>query len=473
MFLTLLFYCYFMMPAIEEPVAVPTFEIVEVRVEGARWVSEELIRSETRIQLGTKVTEKVIMQAERRIGRLPFILGAETSLARGPTYGTYVLVVRVWEVKPWFFDLSNFREEERLAFDIPGDDVDGIDEGLAVANQLSFGIRQRLGKYAFAYALGRWNFDDFRLEAQEGNPFDVGLNYYNVLGTGAFLNFNLQIRGDVREVEFDDDEGREIELNGSRPLAPSLSFVWPVSQNQWLTASYSHFEEKQTFDSIIEAGNGKRRDDHDDDDDHDEDDDEDEEDDDFVEVINDRSTEFSLRWTWDTTNDLTVPTHGMRLDFGLVENRYRSQFDFDIVDDDEEPEEEAESHKVRLLEYEVAKYWPWRNRYALHAATSGNITLHDGGGEEERKNRTLLYGGFSADLWGLDRTVKYGDLRFELLAGFRHELYENRRDESFFARAGVQYRSSWGRVNLGVHYSDREVTARSNFEFEGEEEDEP
>jgi hypothetical protein len=80
----------------------PTFLVERIVVEGVRHGSEPIVVSETLLALGQEYTEAELREALQRVERLPFVVEAELSLRRGTARGRFDLVIRVVETMPLF-----------------------------------------------------------------------------------------------------------------------------------------------------------------------------------------------------------------------------------------------------------------------------------------------------------------------------------------------------------------------------------
>lgn len=150
--------------------------IESIQVDGLRHLSPELVISETLLLEGGKYTESELQQAVFRLQRLPFVLDARFSLAKGTERGRYRLVVTVEEIRRFFFgeDTTYTRFSNSVAFDsVIGQDTSFTPGGLA-------GIRFFVGKYGMLFG-----------SVSTHGGLQAGYTQYNLFDRRAFLSIGL------------------------------------------------------------------------------------------------------------------------------------------------------------------------------------------------------------------------------------------------------------------------------------------
>jgi hypothetical protein len=156
-------------PATEETVAVPSFAIESIRVEGVRPRSEAVVVAASLLEPGGTYSERELRDAVSRIVRLPFVLAADFALERGSEPGDHVLVIRAVATRRFFFatDYRYTSFDRPVSLSAPG----SRDSQFAL---LAAGYRQPLGLYGEAFVA---------LDTEQGAQ--VGLAHYNLFGRRA------------------------------------------------------------------------------------------------------------------------------------------------------------------------------------------------------------------------------------------------------------------------------------------------
>lgn len=153
----------------------PRFPIETIAVEGTRYVSPEILISESRLTAGGTYTEAELLEAVYRIRRLPFVLEAEMALERGSQRGQLRLVIKVEEVRRYFFggELLFSRFSTQIALD----QTFISDSSFRLAPIA--GVRFSAGDYGL-----------FFVAANTGS-LQAGYTRYRLFGRQAFLNFGV------------------------------------------------------------------------------------------------------------------------------------------------------------------------------------------------------------------------------------------------------------------------------------------
>lgn len=159
-----------------ELTAPATFFIESIEIEGARHASPELVEAESWLVAGKTYSEPDLRQAVFRIQRLPFVLSADFVLAKGSQRGRYRLVIRVEEIRRWFFgeDATYTRFTNSVAFD----SLFGQNHSLTPGGQA--GIRLFLGKYNMVFG-----------SISNRGGLQAGYTRYNLFDRSASLSLGL------------------------------------------------------------------------------------------------------------------------------------------------------------------------------------------------------------------------------------------------------------------------------------------
>lgn len=83
---------------------VPAFLIESIEVEGGSRAADRIVIAESRLQVKQSYDESELRAAMARIQRLPFIVSTDFRLAKGTMPGTYVLIIRIRRMTPFFLD---------------------------------------------------------------------------------------------------------------------------------------------------------------------------------------------------------------------------------------------------------------------------------------------------------------------------------------------------------------------------------
>jgi hypothetical protein len=118
------------------------FFLEEIRVEGARPASGELVRAEARLETGRAYSEEELRRAVQRVVRLPLVVAAEPRLEKGSRRGRYVLVLSIEEANPWFFNLDLHYQRWRPDVTLPT----FYDSQWVDAGSLLMGYRRAIGR---------------------------------------------------------------------------------------------------------------------------------------------------------------------------------------------------------------------------------------------------------------------------------------------------------------------------------------
>lgn len=396
----------------------PRFPIDSVVIEGARYISPRILIAESKIENGQAYTEPELRNAVARVQRLPFVLHTDFRLEKGSERGHYVLVIAVEETKPLFVSYRSLHEtiSTRRVVGAPVLDPETgqirpvFEDVLERRSEDSttVGVRKFLGAKGVAHASA---------DLLGPDRFNLGYTQYDLLGTRASLGILLQYRSYSFEFpELFDPVGRR-NTSFSDHLAWQVTAAVPLFGNNALRATWYRQRDPYTYPATDPKSiSGQLR---------------------IVRIVFDHP---EISWLYDTTNDPIFPTSGTYVKAGLDSRRgvqlipsftgltYDLQYDW--------------NHELAAR---VARYWDLTPVQSISLA--GDVLT-----DNDREFQTYqLRGGYSANLWGRQRTLEYGDLRFEA----EGERILRRFDESVSygtARAGLAFRNAWGVVRLDFRY---------------------
>lgn len=161
-------------PAAAVDDARPEFAIERVVVDGVDRLPPEIVVSESLIEPGRSYDESELRAAALRVQRLPFVLSAQVSLARGSERGLYELHIEVEETRRFFFG----GEARHVEYGRPL----GLEAVRAERDHASFrgvaGMRLFVGRYGQAH-----------VAAGEGDGVEIGYTRYRLFGHPALASF--------------------------------------------------------------------------------------------------------------------------------------------------------------------------------------------------------------------------------------------------------------------------------------------
>ncbi len=153
-------------PAFDRPAK---FLIESIAVEGVRQASVGVILSESLLRQGLRYSESELREAVFRVNRLPFIVSADFSLAKGSERGRHRLLINVEEAETFFFgsDLIYNSFGGSLA------ETGGFEDDLH--DTLTAGVRAFAGQGMFFAAVG------------DSEDLQVGYTRYRLLDRPVLL----------------------------------------------------------------------------------------------------------------------------------------------------------------------------------------------------------------------------------------------------------------------------------------------
>lgn len=270
-------------PASSGSDAEPRFFIETIAVEGTRRAAPEVIISESLLAAGHSYTETELREGVYRIRRLPFVLDAGFRLGKGTERGRYRLLVRVDEVRSFFFgaDLLHSSVGGTLRRSSPLDeDFDGV---------LLAGARAFAGNGLFFAAVG------------DVGDFQVGYSRYRLFDRPAFLNvaFARERCCAVRILDLGLDPTASVWADLEDSDRFELTLGIPLGDNHALRLGAARLESggghrrqlaPERFGAFLNAGERDQ-------------------------------SELELAWIYDTTDDPIFPTRGDRMRSALSVER--------------------------------------------------------------------------------------------------------------------------------------------------------
>ncbi|HEX7709118.1 MAG TPA: hypothetical protein VF701_21860, partial [Thermoanaerobaculia bacterium] len=238
-----------------------SFPIESIVVRGARFASESVVRSETRLVEGQTYTEGELRQAILRVNRLPFVLDASFALEKGATHGSYILAVTIQETKPLFV--------------LAESQTSRMHGSTFTSERFQTGGRWFIGGNSLVHAS-----TDFE------NNYEAGYTQYNLFRRGGYAALNIgwttndgSVRfinpgGEVYRVETDVDPA--VELRVGVPVRGDHSIVGQLNRH-----AFSYRRDDEVGDGGDQLSYGGQ-----------------------------------LAWVFDTTDDPMFPTSGTRWEAG-------------------------------------------------------------------------------------------------------------------------------------------------------------
>lgn len=371
-----------------------------------------------RFRLESIVVEGVQHDAVREIA------AAESLLKPGSEYSEQELREAVYRVKrlPFVLDaefslqpgteegtyeLVIFVEETRLFFYSAevGAAYDADERDFSEDDRLDWGAAATVGSRWFVgqgFLSGSLqSFDSAGLVSAQ-----AGYTRYNLFGRGGFASVSLAS-------DLQDDRGEA--------YVGALSLGIPIVGNHSLRADLEWFTSEDRFSS--QTSKNERR-------------------------------GLGLSWIYDTTDDPLFPTSGTRLTAGgrYSETEYRDRgpfYSFDQSSDDYN------------LGVSGRRHWALTPRQSVSAELSASFqeseVSGEGGSYDQWSTGARL--GYSMDLWGLEKTERIGDLRWESSL----QVTKSEFDSSFFGTGsttearlttGPVFRNAWGLLRLNFIYVD-------------------
>lgn len=378
----------------------PRFLIESIVVEGvARAAGRQIVADESLLKPGQIYSEPQLRQAVYRIKRLPFVVDAEFLLRRGTARGAYELVVKVEEATPVFF-LAEADAQRAKYLDLS---TGKLKTATVWQRFGTLGGRMFVGSHGLAYGSVE------KVQHQDGELVQAGYTQYDLFGAGSFAG------ADVSSAEgFRGDSQNRLVLFGGVPLTSAQSFRVDL---QWQQAK------SDLGDFGIFQGTQRLAD---------------------------------LDWIYNTTDDPLFPMSGTSASVSAAyaqENDLSRSFVGDAVF-----ESRLHPHFFSIGAGATV-HRPLTARQSLELGVSANWETFDYRerlpGNKSLQGQVLV--GHSINLWGYERTQRFGDLRWENLIGATYynvtSVFAGPAAKSVDLVSSLGYRSRWGVVRLSFRYS--------------------
>lgn len=436
----------------------PRFVLTDIRVDGARQVSEALILAETELETGEAYTEHQLTLARRRLMRLPHLLRAEFSLQKGDTYGTYTLVIAIEEQANVFFHYDFTAHSGDPALEADPYARPTPKEG----GDLALGARGFLGTWWSWYLGTEFEQDGSHVDTVPGHPVDMGLTHRNLFGRHGFFNLHLQTRDARSGKLYDPYLGRSLVYDNTRDLAPTVNLAAPLGRSgHWLSFSVAYLSESYRFED-----SGPE----------------------LQDTVNERRWNGQLKWYRDTTDDLVLPRQGSRFELGLAGTKVTSDFTIVLTQPYKPGTVGVEqifgqlkprvqtlatiehgslphvsgSYQARGLDLRAgfSYYLPLDHTWTLFSRGDYLERLNERGDLIRDANRRVLAGlvGLEWDLVGFLPRRPLDDLRLQLAGDYREQRDNFFRQEVSALDVGLIWRQRWGISRASLRYEHEKDT---------------
>jgi hypothetical protein len=386
----------------------PMFFLESIEVRGASRGSERIILSEARLEPGSTYGENQLRDATARIQRLPFVVSTDFRLAKGTSFGRYVLIVEVVQMKPFFLNAESattWLMQDRVFIE-----PDGQFERDRRLNQLGE-TRLTAGTRWFVGSAGVLNLAATRLQDRP-DRYTVSYTQYDLFGTRASITGLVSYLEDPGATRFRNAPGDRNDWQFRNDLTWELIGVIPLAANDSLRGSWQRTSNPISyFEADPQTGQVQNR------------------------LRGLPSIRRELFYIHDSTDDPLFPSRGTYLSAGVVREHVYSA-GFTLV-----------GHRIiDQSKASAARTWPVTASQAFTLAAEGSD--HDG--TLRRYDGRARY---SFDLWGRERTLRNGDLRLEVAAEHGYaEIRGDRVTSHNILRAGVVFRNEWGLLRLSGEY---------------------
>jgi outer membrane protein assembly factor BamA len=385
----------------------PAFTIESITVAGASRNSTRIVIAESRLRAGESYGEPALRDAMARIQRLPFVVYTDFRLAKGSAPGKYILEITIKQTKAFFLTAENdthWSLEDRIDRTQPPMRKIGTYVDQFTTSDLTLGTR------AFVGAKGVVNLAAQRF-SDRNDSYTFSYTQYDLFGTRASLTAVVSyLQTPIRKPTAPESR---IDWHHRDNLTYELIGILPVAENDSLRGSWQHSERPLILLELPPETQRLR----------------------FA-LISRPQVRYELFWIHDTTNDPLFPTSGTRFTAGGTHTTTPTS---GLV----------RLGRVKQEELKTTLERSWTLTTAQAATLGGSAYSFDNVIRDYR-----MFGRYSFDLWGRERTLKDGDLRLEL-EGDRHFIRVQRppfRAESTL-RLGLASRNVWGVLRLNVSYT--------------------
>jgi len=384
-------------PTLAQTPGPPRFLVEEILVEGTRRDAvREIVAAESLLRPGREYSEQELREAVYRVKRLPFVVDAEHSLRPGGEQGRYQLVITVEETHLGFYsiDYAGFYD---------GDDrnVQPGEDRVSWGGSATAGGRWFLGSQGLLFGSVLGFEDEGPVSAQ------AGYTRYNLFGHGGFGSIALS-------ANLDEDRGDAYQV--------SFSMGLPIVGNHSLRADLAWGEAKDEF---------------------------------FETSFRREERRLGLAWIYDTTDDPLFPTSGTRVTGDAGYSREEDEFDRSSFFPDAKTS--FDSWSLGLV---GRRHWALTHRQSVSTEAGASWSESDDSGDfgtfEQWTTGVAL--GHSMDLWGFEKTERFGDFRWEN----RVDVFRNHFDSIFSSGTSIDgrlttslvFRNAWGLIRVSFIYVD-------------------
>jgi hypothetical protein len=404
--IVLLTLALFLLPAAARAEQGPMFLIESIQVDGGGPTAARIVVAESQLNEGSTYSEPQLRDAMARIQRLPFIVATDFRLSKGSQFGRYVLLISIRQMKSLFLssEIRTMWVDDQRYHNLPS----GLEISSLTTQERTHDLT--VGARRFVGSKGLLTVAAQRFE-NRNDRYTLSFSQYDLFGTRASLSAVVsylehpagrRAGGDER-YDWHHRDNLTWELIGILPLGPNDSFRGSWQQTE-RAAGYNE----------IDPATGRPR--------H------------ILRSLPERRSEFF--YIHDSTNDALFPTSGTRITAGAVRSKVvTTAF--------------AAVGKRTIDELRATAEHTWRMTRAQA------VTVGATGSDYDQIIRTYkMFGRYSTDLWGSERTLRDGDLRLEIVVDktFQRVVRPPFSTESVVS-VGLAHRNVWGVVRFTAEYS--------------------
>jgi hypothetical protein len=398
------------------------FFIETISIEGTRRASSDLLIAEARLKEGESYNEAQLSDAIARINRLPFVLHTDFRLEKGTEPGRYSLIITVSETRPLFvsyrstqqfLDVPRDRGGPRPPPGTPPEPPSGREIEHTAIDRVTAGVRAFVGaKGVVTLAADYFGCGTDKGRCYNGFPrFSAGFTQYDLFGTKATASLLVQYKNGNLDLP-DQFEG-DTHYSFDDHLAYQFTASVPVAAND--AVRFGYYVERNPLTWDADPSPDARL---------------------LAEQVHFDRAELS--WIHDTTNDPLLPTRGTVIRATVEAFKIVRYTPADGVRPGREWVEEGRFSATRFTE--ISPRQSIFGEFAIFTMGNGSLDTSE------------LRIGYAANLWGRDRVLRYGDLRFEAMLD--RNFFDLRSDFSYSnASVGVALRNAWGIFRVGVQYT--------------------
>jgi outer membrane protein assembly factor BamA len=376
----------------DEPVR---FEIERIDIRNLRHAKRDIILSEGRLHEGAAYTEAELREANDRIERLPFLLGAQFSLEKGSHRDAYVLVISVNETRSFFYGIdaiAYYADDDQLSIMAEDSSFSGV------------GFRWFTGRRdMFHIALGSGQ-EYSSTNAKRTGTLEAGYTRYGLFGSDAFASVSI---------------AAPVDPNSKLTPLPQVTLGIPLTRTQTLTSSFTSTD--------LEFSRSRYR-----------------------------RKALRMEWSHNTTNHPFFPTRGTLLAAGPLFAADDASYEVFHRDGTELVHDKTHTVGLSLV---AAHYWELSERNSLSLRGEADLRRTTGKRNdrdlEDDYTPSSVRVGWSRSLWSPERVAEDGDMRLEAAlrysTGRKDFLFVDR--HSTFANVDWVRRNAWGTLRLGVGYA--------------------